>query len=165
MTAGRIVIVDYGMGNLHSMAKALEHVAQGTEIVVSDDPVLIRGADKVVFPGVGAMRDCMAELVRRGLDRAVCEAAATLPLLAVCIGMQALMDSSDENNGSRAGSAKGKRKAPSTPSASTQGTQRAGTSPKPGTSPRRCTGRRTHPSGRPYPARLENPRQNQSGKT
>ncbi len=101
MTAGRIAIVDYGMGNLHSMAKALEHVAQGTEIVVSDDPVLIRGADKVVFPGVGAMRDCMAELVRRGLDSAVCEAAATRPLLAVCIGMQALTESSDENNGTR----------------------------------------------------------------
>ena len=58
-------------------------------------------ADKVVFPGVGTMRDCMAELVHRGLDRAVCEAAASRPLLAVCIGMQALMESSDENNGTR----------------------------------------------------------------
>ena len=84
MAGVRIAVVDYGMGNLHSMAKALEHVAGGAEIVVSDDAALIRSADKVVFPGVGAMRDCMAELVRRGLDRAVREAAVTRPLLAAC---------------------------------------------------------------------------------
>jgi len=95
----RVAVVDYGMGNLHSVSKALAHVARDAEIVVSDDAELIAQADKVVFPGVGAMRDCMAELKRRGLADAVMEAAISRPMLAICIGMQALMNSSEENGG------------------------------------------------------------------
>ena len=68
-----ISIVDYGMGNLHSVAKALEHAAPGARVVVSADPAEILAADRVVFPGVGAMRDCMAEIRRLGFDELVAE--------------------------------------------------------------------------------------------
>ncbi|MCG3171801.1 MAG: Imidazole glycerol phosphate synthase subunit HisH [Pseudomonadales bacterium] len=97
----RVVVVDYGMGNLHSVAKALGRVAPEVEVVVSGEAALIDGADRVVFPGVGAIRDCMAELGRRGLVAPLRRAAAEKPLLAICIGMQALMDSSEENGGTR----------------------------------------------------------------
>ena len=95
-----VAVVDYGMGNLHSVAKALERVApRGTSVLVSSDAQHIAAADRVVFPGVGAMRDCMGELQRLGLDEVVREQARRKPLLAVCVGMQALMDFSAENNG------------------------------------------------------------------
>ena len=94
-----IAVVDYGMGNLHSVAKALQHVAPGVEVLVTGDAATIAAADRVVFPGVGAIRDCMAELARRGLTGAVRQAADEKPLLAICIGMQALMQSSEENGG------------------------------------------------------------------
>ena len=71
-----VAIIDYGMGNLHSIAKALEHVGAGHKIQVSADPDTIRHADHVVFPGVGAIGDCMAELVRLGMDEVMREAAA-----------------------------------------------------------------------------------------
>jgi glutamine amidotransferase len=99
MGTQRIAVVDYGMGNLHSVSKALEHAAPGTEVLVTDDAAKIEAADKVVFPGVGAIRDCIGELDRRGLSAVVREAAATRPLLAICIGMQALMEFSEENDG------------------------------------------------------------------
>ena len=96
----RIAVVDYGMGNLHSVAKALARVAPDADVIVSDDAARIREADRVVFPGVGAMRDCMGELRRRGLDAVVRDVAGSgRPLLAICVGMQALMDSSEENGG------------------------------------------------------------------
>ncbi len=94
-----IAVIDYGMGNLHSIHKALEHAAPEERIVVSGDPATIRAADRVVFPGVGAIRDCMAELSRTGLDDVVRECARGKPLLGVCLGMQALMDFSEENDG------------------------------------------------------------------
>ena len=94
-----ITIIDYGMGNLHSIAKALEHVAGSDRVRVSSEHSVILAADRVVLPGVGAIRDCMSELQRTGLDRVVREVAATRPLLGVCLGMQALLDSSDENQG------------------------------------------------------------------
>ena len=94
-----IGLIDYGMGNLHSAAKALEHVSRDCRIVVSSDPAVICAADKVVFPGVGAMRDCMHELQRLELDAAIQRVAADKPLLAICVGMQALMESSEENDG------------------------------------------------------------------
>lgn len=95
-----VAVVDYGMGNLHSVAKALEHVAgPETRVRVCSDPDEVVSADRVVLPGVGAIRDCMAELRRRGLDRAVQEVARGKPLLGVCVGMQILMDSSEENGG------------------------------------------------------------------
>jgi glutamine amidotransferase len=94
-----IVIIDYGMGNLHSIAKALEHVAGKERVIVTGDHEKILAADRVVLPGVGAIRDCMAELGRSGLDTVVKQVAAEKPLLGVCLGMQALLDHSEENQG------------------------------------------------------------------
>jgi len=93
----RIALLDYGMGNLHSAAKALEHV--GATVDITHDPKLIAQADKIVFPGVGAMRDCMAGMHDAGVDDAVKQAAFNKPLLAICVGMQALLQSSEENDG------------------------------------------------------------------
>jgi len=99
VTMAFITIIDYGMGNLHSIAKALEHVAGRDRVRVSSEHAVILAADRVVFPGVGAMRDCMSELQRSGLDQVVLEVARSKPLLGVCLGMQALLDASDENQG------------------------------------------------------------------
>ena len=74
-----IAVVDYGMGNLRSVAKAIEHVADGVPVVVTDDPAVIGAAERVVFPGQGAMRDCMRELQARNLRAAVLEAARSVP--------------------------------------------------------------------------------------
>lgn len=93
----RIALLDYGMGNLHSAAKALEHV--GATVDITHDPKLIAAADKIVFPGVGAMRDCMAGMREAGVDEAVKQAAFNKPVLAICVGMQALLDASAENGG------------------------------------------------------------------
>ncbi len=95
----RIAVIDYGMGNLHSVQKALESVAPRAEVVVTDDKAEIDGADRVVFPGVGAMRDCMAEIRRGGFDVAVKKAIRDKPVLGICVGMQALMARSEENEG------------------------------------------------------------------
>tara|TARA_R110000787_G_scaffold38692_10_gene97314 strand:- start:4880 stop:5536 length:657 start_codon:yes stop_codon:yes gene_type:complete len=95
----RIAILDYGMGNLHSVAKALEHVAPDSHIIVTADPMEVDRADKVVFPGVGAIRDCMAEIHRAGFDEALARAVVEKPVLAICVGMQALMTHSEENSG------------------------------------------------------------------
>jgi glutamine amidotransferase len=94
-----IAIIDYGMGNLHSIAKALEHVAGKDRIVLSSSHEQILSADRVVFPGVGAIRDCMSELKKTGLDEVIIKAAADRPVLGVCLGMQALLDVSEENQG------------------------------------------------------------------
>jgi len=94
-----IAIIDYGMGNLHSIAKAMEHVAGNHRVRVSSDHAEILAADRVVFPGVGAIRDCMAELGRTGLDNVIRQVAGNRPLLGVCLGMQALLDESEENQG------------------------------------------------------------------
>ena len=94
-----IAIIDYGMGNLHSIAKAFEHVAGKERVIVSSDHGVIRSADRVVFPGVGAIRDCIVELRRAGLDDVIRELLASRPLLGVCLGLQALFDHSEENEG------------------------------------------------------------------
>jgi len=94
-----VAVIDYGMGNLHSVAKALEHVAEGQKVVVTHDPALIRAADRVVLPGVGAIRDCMAEMARQGVVDVIREVVQQKPFLGVCVGMQALMDFSAENGG------------------------------------------------------------------
>ncbi len=94
----RIAIVDYGMGNLRSVQKALQHVASGADVAITDDPEAIRRADRVVFPGQGAMPDCMASLNARGLGDAVAEAAGSKPFLGLCIGQQMLFEGSDEGD-------------------------------------------------------------------
>ncbi len=95
-----IAVIDYGMGNLHSVAKALEYVAPGVEVRVTADPEQVRSADRVLLPGVGAIRDCMAEIRRLGVDQEVAEAIASgKPFLGICVGYQALMQRSAENQG------------------------------------------------------------------
>ena len=92
-----VAIIDYGMGNLHSVSKAVEHVAPDTRVLVTDNADQIRSADRVILPGVGAIRDCMAEIRRLGIDELVREVSADRPLLGICVGMQALMSRSEEN--------------------------------------------------------------------
>ena len=96
--AGKIAVIDYGMGNLRSVWQALVHVADGKEIVVTADPAVVAGAERVVFPGQGAMPDCMRELDERGLRSAVIDAAQTKPFLGICIGLQMLFEQSEEGN-------------------------------------------------------------------
>lgn len=91
-----IVVVDYGMGNLRSVATALAHVAPEREVVVSADPAMIRGAERVVLPGQSAMPDCMRSLLASGLVDAVREAARDRPFLGICLGLQMLFDDSEE---------------------------------------------------------------------
>jgi len=93
-----IAIVDYGMGNLRSVAKALEHVAPSAAVRISADPAEIRAAERIVFPGQGAMPDCMRYLRESGLEEAVRAAAASKPVLAVCIGEQMLFERSEEGD-------------------------------------------------------------------
>jgi len=95
----KVAVIDYGMGNLHSVAKALEKVADGTEVRVTSDAEEILKSDRVVLPGVGAIRDCMAEIKRLDIDQVVTEVVKSKPLLGVCVGMQALLDHSAENDG------------------------------------------------------------------
>lgn len=93
-----IAVIDYGMGNLRSVAKALEHVAGGQAVTVTADPATVARAERVVFPGQGAMPDCMRELDARGLRQAVLEAARDKPFLGICIGLQMLFGHSEEGN-------------------------------------------------------------------
>jgi len=93
-----IAVVDYGMGNLRSVAKAVEHVAGDARVRITSDPEVVRAAGRVVFPGQGAMPDCMRELESRGLRPAVIEAARSKPFLGICIGLQMLFDLSEEGN-------------------------------------------------------------------
>jgi imidazole glycerol-phosphate synthase subunit HisH len=98
-----IAVIDYGMGNLHSVAKALEFVGQRAnlelEVSVTSDPDVLQAADRLVFPGVGAMRDCMAEIRRLCIDEILREQVRQKPVLAICVGMQALLQHSEENGG------------------------------------------------------------------
>ena len=103
MTRRTVAVVDYGMGNLRSVAQAVarvaresSHAADEIAVVVTSDPASVVAAERVVLPGQGAMPDCMRELRESGLEAAVREAAATKPLLGVCIGMQMLLDRSEE---------------------------------------------------------------------
>jgi glutamine amidotransferase len=98
--SGVVAVIDYGMGNLHSVASALAH-AGAEQVLVTHDAGLIRQADRVVFPGVGAIRDCMAEIRRLRCDQLLADALTDQhkPVLAICVGMQALMSHSQENGG------------------------------------------------------------------
>jgi glutamine amidotransferase len=91
-----IAVVDYGMGNLRSVAKALAHVAPECSIVVTSDPAVIREAARIVLPGQSAMPDCMRCLDASGLREVVVEMAATRPFLGICLGLQMLFGSSEE---------------------------------------------------------------------
>lgn len=93
-----IAVIDYGMGNLRSVSKAIEHVAPHCNVIVTDDPDVVRRAERVVFPGQGAMRDCMREMDTRNLRSAVIDAARDKPFLGICIGLQMLFDFSEEGD-------------------------------------------------------------------
>jgi len=93
-----VAVIDYGMGNLRSVEKAIEHVAGNATVQVTDDPAVVANARRVVFPGQGAMPDCMAELEARGLREAVLKAAAEKPFLGICIGLQMLFERSEEGD-------------------------------------------------------------------
>ena len=94
-----IAVIDYGMGNIHSVAKALEHVCPDTRVYVTSNAAKIEACDRVVLPGVGAFRDCMAEIKRLGVDQIVADQMGKKPMLGICVGMQALMQRSSENGG------------------------------------------------------------------
>ena len=93
-----VAIVDYGMGNLRSVAKAVEHVAPEARVWVTSDPKEVAAADRVIVPGQGAMPDCMRELDARGLRPAVIQATQSKPFLGICIGLQMLFETSEEGD-------------------------------------------------------------------
>jgi glutamine amidotransferase len=93
-----IAVIDYGMGNLRSVSNALRHVASEARIVVTNEPAEIARADRIVFPGQGAMPDCMRELDASGVRDALLQAARTKPFLGICLGLQMLFDVSDEGD-------------------------------------------------------------------
>ncbi len=94
-----VAVIDYGMGNLHSIAKALQHADSSVQVIISADPKVIQTADRVVFPGVGAMRDCMQALHELNLIDIIKRVAQDKPFLGICLGMQALLTDSEENGG------------------------------------------------------------------
>src|SRR5574343_1457771 len=93
-----IAIVDYVMGNLHSVAKAVEHVSSGATVRVTGDLADIAAASRVIFPGQGAAPDCMREIDSRGLRQVIQDAARNKPFLGICMGLQVLFEHSDEGN-------------------------------------------------------------------
>ncbi len=94
-----VAVIDYGMGNLHSIGKALQHADADCRIAITADPKIIQSADRVVFPGVGAIRDCMQALHDIELIEVIHHVAENKPFLGICLGMQALMSDSEENGG------------------------------------------------------------------
>jgi imidazole glycerol-phosphate synthase subunit HisH len=92
-----VAVIDYGMGNLHSIAKALQHADARVNVRVVATGEEILSADRVVFPGVGAIRDCMQALKQSGLIQTIKESALTKPFLGICLGMQALLTDNEEN--------------------------------------------------------------------
>lgn len=96
----QVAVIDYGMGNLHSVTKALQHVSDAdTKIVLTSSKQQIADADKVVFPGQGAARDCMAAIDEHDLRESIINAAINKPFLGICMGLQVLVEYSEENNG------------------------------------------------------------------
>ena len=98
MAVMKVAVIDYGMGNLRSVARALEHVG-AESVVVTDNPAVIQGCSRVVFPGQGAVRDCMSALQAHDLLGVLEQVMADRPFLGICMGMQALMERSEENQG------------------------------------------------------------------
>jgi len=103
-----VAVIDYGMGNLRSVEQALRSVAPAAEIAVTDDPEVVASAGRVVFPGQGAMPECMRELDARGLRDAVLLAARSRPFLGICIGLQMLFEHSAEGDVAGLGILRGK---------------------------------------------------------
>lgn len=102
-----IAVVDYGMGNLRSVSQAVQHVANGKSVCITSDAAAIQAAERVVFPGQGAMPDCMRELDARNLRTAIIDAANSKPFFGICIGMQLLFEHSEEGDTAGLGLFKG----------------------------------------------------------
>jgi len=96
-----VAVIDYGMGNLHSIEKALQHAAPEVDVQIVSDSDAIYQADRIVFPGVGAIRDCMLALDESGLSEVIKDVAKTKPFLGICLGMQALLTDSEENDNTK----------------------------------------------------------------
>lgn len=94
----KLAVIDYGMGNLRSVAKALEHIAPQDNIIITNNIQEIKSADRIIFPGVGAMPDCIRELEHRNLKEIIIESAKNKPFMGICLGMQALFEFSEEGN-------------------------------------------------------------------
>ena len=97
----KIAVLDYGMGNLHSVAKAIEKVSTNQKIFISKDIKEIQASNKLVIPGVGAIRDCMNSLVSLGMDDMIKKYSEEKPILGICVGMQLLLQASEENYGTQ----------------------------------------------------------------
>ncbi len=95
----RIVVIDYGMGNLRSVSKAIESVAEGDDVIVTSDADLIASADRIVCPGQGAAADCMAALKNSGVIEPIKSLIGTRPFMGICMGLQVLLTHSEENDG------------------------------------------------------------------
>ena len=93
-----IAIIDYGIGNLKSVHNAVSFISPQTKSIVTSDPDIVSKADKVIFPGQGAMPDCILQLNKRGLKGAVIEAAKEKPFLGICLGLQMLFETSEEGD-------------------------------------------------------------------
>ncbi len=94
-----VAVIDYGMGNLRSVCKAIGHIAPTARVQLTSDPEVVRRADRVVFPGQGAIGGCITALASGGLRESVLEAIKTKPFLGICLGLQALYDFSEEGGG------------------------------------------------------------------
>ena len=93
-----IAIIDYGIGNLRSVHNAVSFISPQTKSIVTSDPDVVTKADRVIFPGKGAMPDCVLQLDKRGLKESVIEAAKQKPFLGICLGLQMLFETSEEGN-------------------------------------------------------------------
>ena len=93
-----IAIIDYGIGNLRSVHNAVSFISPKTKSIVTSDPDVVDNADRVIFPGQGAMPDCILQLEKRGLKESVIEAAKQKPFLGICLGLQMLFEKSEEGN-------------------------------------------------------------------
>lgn len=94
-----IAIIDYGMSNLSSVVKATEYVAPNEKVIISSDSNEINNADKIIFPGQGAAKKCMESIYDKNLAKVIKKSSQEKPFLGICMGMQVLMDHSDENSG------------------------------------------------------------------
>lgn len=94
-----VAVIDYGMGNLRSVCKAIEHAGTGVTVKLTSDPQTVSRADRVVFPGQGAIAGCMKSLDEYGLREVIAEVVSSKPFLGICLGLQALYDFTDEGGG------------------------------------------------------------------
>ena len=94
-----IAIIDYGMSNLSSVVKATKYVAPNEKVIISSDSNEINNADKIIFPGQGAAKKCMESIYDKNLAKVIRKSSQEKPFLGICMGMQVLMDHSDENSG------------------------------------------------------------------